>query len=162
MTMKITVFTEGTILMHRSGASVSRKERVKQVIEGEESVHDYKSYLPNGNALEKLNKWVRDGAEIFYLTSRRGKEVKDIKSVLEKYNFPFIENLCFRRDSENYADVALRIMPDILIEDDCESIGGEVEMTYPYIPIEYKFKIKSVIVKEFDGIDDLPDRVDEI
>jgi hypothetical protein len=43
-----------------------------------------------------------------------------------------------------------------LIEDDCESIGGEKEMVYPYIKKELKSKIKSVIIKEFEGIDNLP------
>jgi len=48
-------------------------------------------------------------------------------------------------------------MPDILIEDDCESIGGESEMTYPHIREDLKQKIKSIVVKEFQGIDHLPD-----
>lgn len=155
------VFTEGTILMHRSGASLTREEMVKQVINGDESVHDYKSYIPNGNALEKIKKWVSNGAEIYYLTSRRGKQVKEIKSVLDKYDFPSTSNLCYRNPFEGYADVAVRIMPDILIEDDCESIGGEMEMTYPHIPDKNKKRIKSVVVKEFSGIDGLPDRISE-
>ena len=33
---------------------------------------------------------------------------------------------------------------DIMIEDDCESIGGEIEMTYPHIRADLKSKIKSV------------------
>jgi len=53
--------------------------------------------------------------------------------------------------------VAERVMPDILIEDDCESIGGESEMTYPHIREDLKQKIKSIVVKEFQGIDHLPD-----
>jgi len=48
-------------------------------------------------------------------------------------------------------------MPDILIEDDCESIGGESEMIYPHIREDLKQKIKSIVVKEFQGIDHLPD-----
>lgn len=160
--MKIMVFTEGTILMHRAGVNVSREERVKQVVEGEESVHDYNSYVPNGNAKQKINEWVSNGAEIYYLTSRRGKQVKEIKEILEKYGFPAIGNLCYRKLLDNYADVAVRVMPDILIEDDCESIGGEIEMTYPHIPEKYRSKVKSVIVKEFDGIDSLPDSLNEL
>jgi len=53
--------------------------------------------------------------------------------------------------------VAERVMPDILIEDDCESIGGESEMIYPHIREDLKQKIKSIVVKEFQGIDHLPD-----
>ena len=50
-----------------------------------------------------------------------------------------------------------RTLTDILIEDDCESIGGEPEMTYSHIREDLKPKIKSIIVKEFQGIDHLPD-----
>ena len=160
--MKIMVFTEGTILMHSSAKGAPRSERVKQVMQKETSVHDYASYIPNGNALEKIRKWVNDGADIYYLTSRRGKEVKLIKNVLEKFGFPSIENLLFRKTFESYADVAVRVMPDILIEDDCESIGGIIEMTFPNIPIRHRDQIKSVIVKEFDGIDSLSDKVSEL
>ena len=49
-----------------------------------------------------------------------------------------------------------------LIEDDCESIGGEIEMTYPYIKPELKNKIKSVVIKEFSGIDNLPNNIQEL
>ncbi len=48
-------------------------------------------------------------------------------------------------------------MPGIIIEDDCESIGGEVEITYPHIKSELKARIQSIVVKEFSGIDNLPD-----
>jgi hypothetical protein len=160
--MKIMVFTEGTILMHSSAIGVSRSERVKQVMQKETSVHDYASYIPNGNALKKIRKWINDGAEIFYLTSRRGKDVKLIRDVLEKFGFPSIENLLSRKYLESYADVAVRVMPDILIEDDCESIGGVIEMTHPNIPSQFRDQIKSVIVKEFDGIDRLSDKVSEL
>ena len=49
--------------------------------------------------------------------------------------------------------------PDILIEDDCESIGGTAEMTYPHIREDLKPKIKSIVVKEFQGFDNLPDNL---
>lgn len=51
-------------------------------------------------------------------------------------------------------------MPDVLIEDDCESIGGEKEMVYPHIKPELRTKIKSIVVEEFEGIDHLPDEID--
>ena len=38
-----------------------------------------------------------------------------------------------------------------------ESIGGEAEMTYPCIKPALKVRIKSIIVKEFGGIDHLLD-----
>ncbi len=50
-------------------------------------------------------------------------------------------------------------MPDILIEDNCESIGGVKEMVYTNIKNKLKDKIKHIVVKEFEGIDHLPDKL---
>lgn len=112
--------------------------------------------------LKKLKIWKNQGAEILYLTSRRKPdEIKQIKNVIKKHNFPDGQ-LLFRRKGEEYKDVAERVMPDILIEDDCESIGGEIEMTYPHIKPKLKAKIKSIIVKEFGGIDNLPDKISDL
>jgi hypothetical protein len=176
--MKILIFTEGTIIMHQTALGVSREERVKKSnnegIQREEaslnynsktdvpvergSVYDFVNYLPNGKAVEKIQTWKDLGAMIYYLTSRRIKADLDaIVSVLEKYNFADNQNLFFRKQGENYADVVARIIPDILIEDDCESIGGENEMTYPHLSPILKKKIHSIVVKEFAGIDNLPD-----
>ena len=47
-------------------------------------------------------------------------------------------------------------MPDVLIEDDCESIGGTKEMTYPNMSNVAKQKIHSIVIKEFEGINNLP------
>jgi len=164
LVMKILVFTEGTVLMHASAKGVSREERVRQsqniitrfkVVPG--SVRDLENYIPVGNAVEKLKSWKQQGAEIVYLTSRRIKsEIEIIKKILSKNNFPDWQNLYFRKQGENYKDIAERLVPNILIEDDCESIGGEKEMVYPHIKEELKPKIKSVIIKEFEGIDKLP------
>ena len=159
--MKILIFTEGTILMHKNAASHSREEIVKQVQDEESSVHDYASYTPIGNAVKKLNRWKKRGAEILYVTSRtKANEIKAIKNVLRKYGFPDGE-LLFRKKDEQYKDVAERVVPDILIEDDCESIGGKDEMTITHVKPEIKKKIKSIPVKEFGGIDHLPDDISE-
>lgn len=126
------------------------------------SVTDYAGYVPIGNAVEKIRKWQKQGNKIIYLTSRRThKQVNDIQSVLQRYNFP-VGILEYRKEGEEYKDVAERIMPDFLIEDDCESIGGEKEMTYPQIKSEAKTKIKSIVVKEFGGIDHLPELISSL
>ena len=86
-------------------------------------------------------------AEIVYLTSRKIRlEIEIIKKILSKNNFPDWQNLYFRKKGEDYKDVAERLMPNVLIEDDCESIGGEKEMVYSHIKKELKPKIKSVII----------------
>ena len=181
--MKILVFTEGTILTPKISEGLSRNQIVEQSkIEGiqreetslqfeskndvpveSNSVHDYSNYIPVGNAVQKLTKWQKQGAIIYYLSSRRIKpEIEAIQSVLTKYSFPDVGNLYFRQQKEEYKDVAERIEPEILIEDDCESIGGEIEMTYPHIKPELKNKIKSVVIKEFSGIDNLPNNIQEL
>jgi hypothetical protein len=163
--MRILVFTEGTLLIGGDVAHLSRQERIRAVQEkiarqatGGPPI-DFSAEVPAGNAVEKLHAWRRQGAEILYLTSRtRPDEIEAIRSVLDRFGFP-VGELFFRRTGEAYSDVAERVLPDILIEDDCESIGGEVEMTYPHIRPELKATIKSIVIPEAGGIDHLPDDV---
>lgn len=118
---------------------------------------DFANYIPTGDAVKKLTGWQNQGAEICYLTSHKNSAGGEIdKQVLAKYGFPKGE-IYYRQNNEAYKDVAERVLPDILIEDDCASIGGEAEMTYPHIRENLKQKIKSIVVKEFQGIDHLPD-----
>jgi len=77
---------------------------------------------------------------------------------LRKHGFPD-GRIFFRHSGERYNGVAESVLPDILIEDDCESIGGRKEMTYPHIKPELKARIKPIVVKEFGGIDHLPDDI---
>lgn len=155
--MKIMVFLHGTILMHPSGEGQTREGRVRQVIDGDESLYDFAAYLPVGEAVHKLQTWTSQGAEIVYLSSHRITEnvAKDL-TVLRKYAFP-LGLVYYRQGDEGYGSVAARVLPDVLIEDDCESIGGVAEMTYPQIEPALKVRIKSIVVKEFGGIDHLPD-----
>ena len=145
--------------MHKTAIGHSREKIVKQVKDEQESVHDYGSYVPIGNAVKKLQNWKNDGAEILYLTSRKKlDEVKQIQNVLKKFNFPDGQ-LLFRQKNEEYKDIAEKIIPDVLIEDDCESIGGIDEMTITHVKPEVKKKITSILIKEFGGIDHLPDKI---
>jgi hypothetical protein len=172
--MKILIFLQGTIIMHRNAQGKPRQEIIEQVVSQEESVRDYNNYIPIGNAPQKIDKWVAQGAEVCYLSALtknkkgRGDELvgneglKADKIILDRYNFP--KGTIYHRESnEEYKDVVERIwpLPDILIEDDCESIGGEVEMTYPHLKQNLKDKIKSIPVNEFGGIDNLPDELKE-
>jgi predicted nucleic acid-binding Zn ribbon protein len=150
--LKIMIFTEGTILMHKSAIGCSREKAVAQVMTGEPSVGKYSEYVPIGGAVEKIKSWVANGATIIYLTSRKGEEVKEIKSVLDRYNFSDGQ-LESRQECEEYKDVVERIAPDVLIEDDCESVGGASEMCHPNLRSNFQSEIKSIVVKEFEGID---------
>lgn len=145
--------------MHKIAIGHNREKIVRQVEDEPESVHDYKSYVPIGNAVKKLQNWKKGSAKILYLTSRRKpEEIKQIQNILKKYKFPDGQ-LLFRQKDEEYKNIAERIMPDILIEDDCESIGGIIKMTITHVKPEIKKKIKSIPIKEFGGIDHLPDRI---
>lgn len=157
--MKIMVFLHGTVLMHRNGMGRTREERVRQVLEGDESLYEFAAYVPVGEAVRKLQTWRGQGAEIVYLSSHRSYEdVEKDQGVLRKHGFP--EGLVyFRQGAEEYRDVAERALPDVLIEDDCESIGGAMEMTAPHLKPEIRTRVKSIVVKEFGGIDHLPDDI---
>lgn len=160
--MRLLIFTEGTILAHKNSVGHTREQIMQQVKSEDSYIHQYSSYIPIGNAVNKLQKWEKQGIEIMYLTSReKEKEIKDIQSVLDNYDFPKGQ-LYFRKENEEYKDVAEKVMPDILIEDDCESIGGKNEMTITHISNDKKDKIKSIPIKEFGGIDYLPDNILEL
>jgi hypothetical protein len=156
--MRLMIFLHGTSIMHRGAISLTREERVRQIRQGdEESVRDFASYVPIGRVVEKLKNWEAQGAEILYLSSNREPtDVEKDRQVLIEHDFP-LGPVLFRARNETYASVVEKASPDILIEDDCESIGGEVEMTYPNLSAARKKGVKSIVVKEFGGIDHLPD-----
>jgi len=176
--MKILVFTEGTIFIHekwvnlprekvvelvKSWSSLSREELEKlKKSEAAPGLGDFAGSVPIGDCVKKIQIWKKQGATIIYLTSRtKPEEIQIIRGLLKKYNFPEGE-LLFRKAGEEYKDVAERVFPDVIVEDDCESIGGESEMTYPRIKPEMKAEIRSIVVKEFGGIDHLPDNITEL
>ena len=160
--MKLLIFLHGTVIMHKNAKYNSRKERVKQSVNEDPSVLDYENYIPVENSVKKLKTWERQGTKIIYLSSHENlKDVKKDKDVLKKYGFPS-GKIVFRKKGEQYKDIAEKIMPDILIEDDCESIGGKKEMAITNVRPSNKKNIKSIVVREFSGIDKLPDKVEKL
>lgn len=148
--------------MQKTAKGRAREERVKQSVKREPSVLDYITYIPIGNAVKKLIRWKKQGAVIIYLSSHEVLEdVRKDKLVLNKFKFPQ-GKIIYRKDGETYKNIAEKIIPDILIEDDCESIGGKKEMTITFIKSNIKKKIKSIVVKEFSGIDNLPDQINDL
>ncbi|MFA6533652.1 MAG: hypothetical protein WCT37_00600 [Patescibacteria group bacterium] len=168
--LKILIFLQGTLIMHATAAGKTQGEIVEQVKNQEPSVREFAFYEPIGRAVGKLYAWLGQGAKISYLSAltenkkARGDEVvgKDGLEVeaalLQRLGFPAGE-IYHRENGESYAAVVARIKPtpNILIEDDCLSIGGAPEMTYPVLNPALKRKIKSIVVPEFLGIDHLPD-----
>ena|SRR6266566_6462961 len=155
--MRLIIFLHGTVIMHPSASGRTREERVAQVrIGADPTLHQYVKYVPIDNAVAKLGRWREQGVQIDYLSSHRssGDVAKD-DLVLQRYGFPYGRVLA-RADGEGYGQIAAREMPDVLIEDDCESIGAN-EITYLQIRPELRSRIKSIIIPEFGGIDHLPD-----
>ncbi len=160
--MKVMVFLQGTAIMHRGAVGRPRDTRVRQVVEEEESIYDFASYVPVGSAVGKVQAWKDQGAEITYLSSHQSAEdVEKDKLVLVRHGFP-AGQVFYRQQGDSYQDVAERALPDVLIEDDCESIGGEKEMTHPHLRPEIKARVKSIVVKEFGGLDHLPNELDAL
>ncbi len=134
----IMIFTEGTILMPR------RKRYL----------FSFRNYVPIGDCAAIIRRWHGQGARICYCTSRKGRSVKLIADVLERFELPG-ERLYYRGRGEAYKDIAEAVKPDVLIEDDCKSIGGSRQMCITHLSPEVKRGIKSIVVREFEGIDHL-------
>ncbi len=113
-------------------------------------------YIPIGKSVEKIQGWDRQGARISYLTScRRPADAAMVRENLLTAHFPG-DYLYYRGSQEQYRDIAEQLVPDILIEDDCRSIGGQWQMTITHVKQDVKQQICSVVVREFQGIDHLP------
>lgn len=154
--MRLLVFLHGTVLMHSGGIGETRAKRVAQVRTGHPTVGDYAAYVPVDGAVAKLRRWQDAGARIDYLSSHRDPgDVAIDASVLRAHGFPAGRVLA-RQPGESYGDVAGREAPDVLIEDDCQSIGAD-QITYPQIPPGVRVRIKSIVIPEFGGLDHLPD-----
>jgi hypothetical protein len=105
--------------------------------------------------------WSRQGCEIVYLSSQRSASgVAADRAVLVEHGFPPGE-LVARAEGETYADVTLRLAPDVLVEDDCESIGTD-EMTYPQLPEAARAAVAGVVVPEFGGLGMLPEQATDL
>ena len=144
--LSILIFTEGTII-------------------GPGRLIDFYSptkYVPIANYTDKIKKWNDNGAQIIYLTSRKSdSSVESIRSLLTKYGFPGV-CLYYRTGADKYKDIVQSIKPDILIEDDCRSIGGSWQLCITHVEKKIRENIKSIVVKEFNGIDHLPDDLNEL
>lgn len=117
-----------------------------------------KGYIPIGKAVDIINSLYQQGNEIYLCTYVKKNRIKFIASILKYYNIEYTK-LVYRDKSENYSDLVEKIRPDVLIEDDCKSIGGENEMCITNVKEEFKKNIKSIIVEEFKGIDKFENKI---
>lgn len=141
----IMIFAEGTILKPKSWFSL----------------YNHNAYVPIGNAAALISLWYNQGANIIYCTSRRNKQAENIACLLDTYGFCG-DCLISREHKESYKDIVETIKPNILIEDDCKSIGGAWQMCITHVAPAIKNNIVSVIVSEFKGIDNLPEDINKL
>jgi hypothetical protein len=106
--------------------------------------------------VERLQVWSREGAQLVYISAHRDAANAAIDdAVLRRHDFPDVR-VEARQGEETYADVVAREAPDVLVEDDCESVGEE-EMTYPQLSPDVAERVTSIVVREFEGLEQLPD-----
>lgn len=132
------IFAEGTIVKPKSMLTL----------------YNHHLYTPIGNAVDIIKEWQRKGANIIYCTSRKKKQADDMAKLLKKHGFVGTF-LIAREAGENYADIVEALKPNILIEDDCKSIGGTWQMCITKVKPELKAQIKHIVVPEFKGIDNI-------
>lgn len=142
---RIMVFVEGTIIKPKSWLSL----------------YNFNHYIPIGNSVNIITEWKKQGANIVYCTSRKKKQADQIASLLKKHGFTGTL-LVAREQRESYKDIVELLQPDILIEDDCKSIGGESQMCITQVNPVIKEKIVSIVVPEFKGIDNLPANLERL
>ncbi len=155
--MRILVFLHGTAIMHAAALGVGRAERVRQSRERDVSVLDFASYVPTDGAVERLRSWERHGVEIAYLSSHQNTtDLAMDEAVLRSYGFP--AGVIYRRDSgESYGQLAARLRPNLVIEDDCESIGGARQTVAVQLARLGRSAPRCIVVPEFGGLAHLPD-----
>jgi hypothetical protein len=156
------VFLHGTAIMHASAVGQPRAGRVRQSRQRDASVLDFGAYVPTENAVAKLQAWRRHGADICYLSSHTGPaDVALDRTVLAAHGFPDGPVL-FRQPGESYADVASSAGADVVVEDDCESIGGARHTTAFSLARRPGRAPSCVVVPEFGGLTHLPDDPQEL
>jgi hypothetical protein len=155
--VRIIVFLHGTSIMHSSAVGQPRADRVRQVADKDPAVLDYGSYVPTDGTVAKLTAWQQRGAEICYLSSHRTAATAAIdNAVLAGHGFP-AGRVYYRAHGESYADVARRWLADVVVEDDCESLGGLQQVTASALGRTPGRAPRCVVVPEFGGLGHLPD-----
>lgn len=120
------------------------------------TVTDFGSYVPTESAVSKASAWQRRGADICHLSSHKTAADVDLdRGVLAAHDFPG-GPVFFREHGESYADVVRRAGADVVVEDDCESIGGAAQMVGPRLG-PGSDAVVCVVVPEFGGLAHLPD-----
>jgi hypothetical protein len=62
-----------------------------------------------------------------------------------------------RRQGEDYGPLVERLGLDVLVEDDCESIGGGAQTCASPLGLAGSRSVRCIVLPEFSGRADLPD-----
>ena len=155
--MKIGVFLHGTAIMHAAAAGVERDERVRQVRRRDPSVQDFASYVPTPGTAAKLAAWQRHGAILVYLSSHhRQHDIRADESVIHRHRFP-VGPVHGRQQGKDYGPLVERLRFDVLVEDNCESIGGAAQTCAAQLSSAARESVRCIVLPEFSGLADLPD-----
>jgi TDG/mug DNA glycosylase family protein len=155
--MRIGVFLHGTAIMHAAAATVEREERVRQVRDRDAIVRDFASYVPTPGTAAKLAAWQRHGVSITYLSSHRTMDdLSADESVIRGHGFPS-GPLHGRQPGEDYGSLVARLGLDVLVEDDCESIGGAAQTCAAQLSAGTAQATRCLVLPEFAGLAGLPD-----
>jgi len=117
--------------------------------------------VPVGNAAEKLQRWQQQRAQLDYLSSHRNHD--DVAGMpMSSASLGSRLAVCSpSQPGQSYGELAGSELPDVLIEDNCASIGTGHIASLQIRP-DLRRRIKSIIVPEFGGIDHLPDSLQEL
>jgi hypothetical protein len=155
--MKVGVFLHGTAIMHAAAAGVERDERVRQVRRRDPSVLEFASYVPTPGTAGKLAAWERHGAALVYLSShRRSDDIRADEAVIRRYRFP-AGPVHGRHEDEDYGALVERLGLDVLVEDDCDSIGGAAKTCAAQLSLAVSQSVRCLVLPEFGGLAGLPD-----
>jgi hypothetical protein len=134
-----------------------RDERIQQVRRRDPSVADFASYIPTPGTAQKLAAWQRHGAAIVYLSSHRRRDgIRADTTVIRRYGFP-PGPVHGRQEGEDYGPLVTRLGLDVLVEDDCESIGGAAQTCTAQLGSAGRQSVRCVVLPEFSGLTRLPD-----
>lgn len=113
--------------------------------------------IPTPGTAEKLAAWARHGATIVYLSSHRHPDgIRADESVIRRYGFP-AGPVHGRGQGEDYGPLAEQLGLDVLVEDDCESIGGTAQTCAGQLSPTGRQSIRCIVLPEFSGLAALPD-----
>ena len=160
-TQQVCICTASTDLTGKQCRNVGKMKKIMIFIEGTTFytrpvlfLFSRYGYRPIGKAREIINALYEQGNEIYLCSYVRDSRSRFIRKIMDHYGVRYTDILC-RNNKESYSDLVEQLCPDILIEDDCSSIGGEKKWCITGVNGVIRANIKSVIVREFGGIDHL-------